>query len=312
MIARDTTTVRPLRDHMVQRIPTAREQATRQALSLTSRDEAILAAIATHGLLTTELIEMAFFPTPTDIRAQRGAPCSRAYHRLRQLWLWEFVERIELPVARVLGGRRAYLYALSELGHQHVAGQVDSSADVPEPRRLDRLDARFLEHDLRIGRLWANMQALVRQGRFRACHWTPERYLHARDIKVSDPKTGRPVAVLPDGYVELVRQNGSVLSAMVEIDMGTLTHTQFRRKLRAFQVYTTTGLYQRDWRRDDCTYLVLTTSHQRRKNLWKLARQEIGSRSWPHYWFATAAVLTPSEFVESDAWLALDGTYVGI
>ncbi len=312
MIAADTTTIRPLHDHMVRRLPTARDLSARRPLSLTVRDEAILAAIATHGLLTTELIELAFFRTPSDSHAHRGAPCSRAYHRLRQLWLWGFIERIELPVARVLGGRRAFLYTLSERGHRHVAGQSESSVALPEPRRLDRLDDRFMEHDLRIARLWAHLQALVRQGRFRACHWTPERDLHARGIKVPDPKTGWSIPVLPDGYVELERADGSAWSAMVEIDMGTLTLGQFRRKVRAFQAFLATSAIQRHEPRSRCYCLILTTSWLRLRNLWQAARPEVVSEYWPCFQFATFDVLSPNRFVESDALLTLDGDYIGL
>lgn len=312
MIAAVTTTIRPLRDHMVRRLPSARDLASRQPLALTTRDEAILAAIGIHGLLTTELIELAYFPTPVDTHAHRGAPCSRAYHRLRQLWLWGFIERIELPVARVLGGRRAFLYTLSVRGHAHVAGQAESPVALPEPRRLDRLDDRFLEHDQRIARLWAHMQALVRQGQFRACHWTPERDLHAMAITVPDPKTGRPIAVLPDGYVELERPDGTTWSAMVEIDMGTLTLRQFRRKLRAFHIYVNTFVFHRDWHRDHCAYLILANSWKRLTNVWKAARQEVPTAHWSRYRFATAAVLSPAHFGENDAWLTLDSEYVGL
>ena len=47
-------------------------------------------------------------PLPGETKA----PLRAAYTRLRLLWLWSYVERIELPVARTLGGRRPYLYAL--------------------------------------------------------------------------------------------------------------------------------------------------------------------------------------------------------
>jgi hypothetical protein len=67
-----------------------------------------------HGFLTTDLIELAFFPPR---RGSRSWASSKAYERLRELWLWGYLERIELPVARVLGGRRPFLYAL---GHQAV------------------------------------------------------------------------------------------------------------------------------------------------------------------------------------------------
>ena len=312
MVSRDLTTIQPLRDHMVRRLPSAKELAARTPLVLTARDDAILEAIATHGILTTEPIELAFFPTPPEVHAQRGAPCSRAYQRLRELWLWRFVERIELRVARALGGRRAFLYTLAERGQTYLAGQLASTATLPDPRRLDRLDDRFLEHDLRIGTLWAHMQALVRQEQFRACHWVPERDLHAQSIKVMDPLTNRPIAVLPDGYVELERLDGSVWSAMVEIDMATLTLGQFRRKLRAFETYVTGGLFQQDWQRDQCCFLILTTSWKRLKNLWKAGRQEVPPIEWRNYWFATYGALSPEHFDDSDFWLTLDGEYIGL
>jgi hypothetical protein len=215
-------------------------------------------------------------------------------------------------VAPVLGGRRAYLYTLGERGHRLVAGQVDSTNALPELCRPDRLDGRFVEHDLRIARLWAHMEASVRQGQFRFCDWTPERDLHARDIKVPDSKTGRPVTILPDGYVELERVDGSVRGAMVEIDMATLTLGQFRRKLRGFQAYMTTGLFQLHWHRDQCAYLVVTTSWKRLKSLWKAARQGLPATHWSTYQFATAAVLSPERFGGNDAWLTLNGEYVGL
>ncbi len=48
--------------------------------------------------------------------SRRDADCRLArfvaYERVRDLWLWGYLERVELPVARVLGGRRPFLYAL--------------------------------------------------------------------------------------------------------------------------------------------------------------------------------------------------------
>src|SRR6266542_4456131 len=93
-----------LRGHMVRRLPTAADVSTRSPIVLTPRDVEILAGVHLHGFLTTELVELAFFPpTSTD----RCSPSSRAYQRLRELWLWGYLERVELPVARVLDGGRS-------------------------------------------------------------------------------------------------------------------------------------------------------------------------------------------------------------
>jgi Replication-relaxation len=105
-----------LRSHLVRRLPTAAELATRAPIVLTERDENLLMAVYLHGFLTTELVELAFFPTTDEARSS-----SCAYERLRQLWLWEYLERVDLPVARLLGGRRPFLYALGRRGWRRSA-----------------------------------------------------------------------------------------------------------------------------------------------------------------------------------------------
>ena len=104
-----------LRGHYVGRLPTPEEIATRSPIVLTERDRQLLIAVHRHGFMTTDLVELAFFPPRNG---SRSSASSKAYERLRELWLWRYLERIELPVARVLGGRRPFLYAL---GQQSIA-----------------------------------------------------------------------------------------------------------------------------------------------------------------------------------------------
>jgi hypothetical protein len=80
--------------------------AKRTPVVLTDRDKDILTAIHIHRLLTTELIELAFFPESSH---GGRSPCSRAHDRLQQLWRWAYAERVEQPIARSVGGRRPYL-----------------------------------------------------------------------------------------------------------------------------------------------------------------------------------------------------------
>jgi DNA-binding MarR family transcriptional regulator len=137
----------PLRRHMVRRIPTRDDLARRTPIVLTQRDKQILKAIHTHGFLTTALIELVFFPPPP---AGRTSTCTRMYTRLDRLWRWGYVDRIELPVARVLGGRRPYLYALGERGVPVVTALLPPGAPPVHRRRLDRMVDVFVDHELLI------------------------------------------------------------------------------------------------------------------------------------------------------------------
>src|SRR5919202_122136 len=158
--------VQELRGHYVRRLPSAEEISTRQPIVLTERDQQILVAVHRHGFMTTDLVELAFYP-PRD--GSRSSASSKAYERLRELWLWGYLERIELPVARVLGGRRPFLYALGQQAVPVVRQRVGTTTLPVQPRRLDRLDHVFIDHDLKAAALWANLRAEMR--RRRGCKW---------------------------------------------------------------------------------------------------------------------------------------------
>lgn len=303
------TLATPLAGRMVLRRPTISELAERAPLVLTSRDRAVLHAVATHGFLTSELLALAFFPPASQ---GQPVPSSRAYLRLRQLWLSGFLNRLELPVTQDVSGSRPYLYALSRRGlawlHAH-GGLVEMT----EWRgRTEHVHEDLLDHDMRAAALWAQLQALVRMRRLCRCDWVPERRLRARDLRVADPRNGQMLPVLPDGYVELEFLGGAVQCWMVEIDMGTLTLRRFRRKLRAFDLYVASGLFSQEWRRADCGYLTLVGSWKRLTHLWKAARRELPEAVWDRYLFATTEVLAPECFGASDAWLTAGGKYIGL
>ncbi len=181
------TATQPISNRMLRQSRTKAEVAKRTPIALTDRDKDILTAIYLHGFLTTELIELAFFPEPSH---GRRSPCSRAYDRLQQLWRWNFAERVEQPVARSVGGRRPYLYALGRAGEPVVAQRLGQSVTRVQRRRLDRLSSVFVDHDLRIAAFWANLVALLRSTSARLGRWLPERELRARKVRVYDARTG--------------------------------------------------------------------------------------------------------------------------
>src|SRR5712691_6181663 len=162
--------IQELRGHYVRRPPTRREISTRSPIALTERDRQLLVAVHQHGFLTTDLVELAFFPASNG---SRSSASSKAYERVRDLWLWGYLERIELPVARVLGGRRPFLYSLGQQGVAFVEQRMGTATLPVQPRRLDRLDHVFIDHDLKAAALWANVKVqLIHRGSCRWISWT--------------------------------------------------------------------------------------------------------------------------------------------
>jgi hypothetical protein len=290
---------------MLRQSRTKAELAKRTLMVLTDRDKDILTAIYLHGFLTTELIELAFFPEPSH---GRRSPCSRAYDRLQQLWRWNFAERVEQPVARSVGGRRPYLYALGRAGEPVVAQRLGQSVTRVQRRRLDRLSSVFVDHDLRIAAFWANLVALLHSTRARLGRWLPERELRARKIRVYDPWTGWWLPVLPDAAFEVVYPDGSVQACLLEVDQGTLTLKRFRRKLRAFELDLAQGLGA-VLPVSSFEVLGLTHSQGRLQQLWRVARDEVPSERWGAYSFGTSDLLEPGRFREA-CWVTAENDLV--
>ena len=300
---------RELRSHLVRRLPTTAELATRAPIVLTQRDDRLLAAVHLHGFLTADLVELAFFPATDDARIW---PSSCAYERLRQLWLWEYLERIELPVARVLGGRRPFLYALGRRGLTAVRALQGGTSTAVRTRRLDRLDHVFVDHDLKAAALWAIVCNLLRSRSVRAFRWTPERDLRARRLRVRDPdRPNRWLPFLPDGAFEVVYRDGRVQHVLVEIDMGTLTLERFRRKVCAFEEFLGRGLFERHFRREHFEVAVLTASRRRLEHVWRVVRNEVKQPRWDAYLFTTFEALDPAA-LQSNAWVSADNRLTGL
>jgi Replication-relaxation len=296
-----------LRDHLVRLLPTKNDLGDRVPIVLTPRDREILAAIDLHGYLTLEVIDLVFFPSsrPDD------RPSTRAYHRLHQFWLWGYVERIELPVSRVIGGRRPFLYALSQRGLRLLDTGSTSQDAPPHRRRLDRTSELFVEHSLTVAAVWANVLALIRLRPITLGGWVADRDLRARQLRVKDPAGGRWLPFLPDAYFELHYATGRVQCCLLEVDLGTHSLKAMRRKLRAFELFLAEGLFARTWLRDDFEVLVVAPSEQRLQNITTMARQVVDSNRWDAYLFATRDVLERSRFADAE-WRCLDGSTYGL
>jgi hypothetical protein len=300
--------VQELRGHYVRRLPTPEEISTRSPIVITERDRQVLVAIHQHGFLTTDLIELAYFPPRNG---SRSSASSKAYERLRDLWLWGYLERVELPVARVLGGRRPFLYAIGQQAVPLVESRMGSWTLPVQPRRLDRLDHVFVDHDLKSAALWANLRAQLRGRRGCRWLWLGERELRAKRMRVRCGDYWLPF--LPDAYFEVTYPNGDIQCALVEVDMGTLTLRRFARKVQAFETALDDDVFRRHFpNRDEFEVLVLTSSKRRLQALRRVAARVVPGGRRDQYCFATFDTLSPTAFLTA-SWLDLDGqSYAGV
>lgn len=286
---------------MVRR-PTATELAGRAPFVITDRDQDMLAAVATHGFLTVELLSLAFYP----LQAGPLAVSARAYWRIRQLWLWGFLERVELPVPRGLRGSKPSLYMLGPQGRPYADRRLEPGVSAIV-RRVDRLDAASVPHNLVTAALWANLIAALQGTNGTVSRWIPERVLRGKKVVLRDPDDNYRLPVLPDAYFELAYNAGATVRAcFLEVDMGTLTRERFRRKVRAFQLYESSGLFEEHWGSGSMTVLVIVPSVARRDELVAVARETLHDSWWPWYAFLTVDMLDPGRFGRA-RWLRLDG-----
>src|SRR5216683_4388785 len=285
--------VQELRGHYVRRLPTPTEISTRSPIVLTERDRQLLVAVHQHGFLTTNLIELAFFPPSAG---SRSSASSKAYERVRDLWLWGYLERVELPVARVLGGRRPFLYLLGVQAVPIVEQRMGTAVLPVQARRLDRLDHVFIDHDLKAAALWANLRAELRDRRGCRWLWLGERELRAKRMRVRAPQGDYWLPFLPDAYFEITYPTEDAQACLVEVDMGTLTLRRFGRKVQAFEAALNEGVFRRHFKRDEFEVLVLTSSRRRLEALRQISACVAPGGRRDLYYFASFEALSPPTF----------------
>jgi hypothetical protein len=121
-------------------------------------------------------------------------------------------------------------------------------------RRVERLDAASVPHNLVTAALWANLMAALRGTDGEITRWIPERVPRSEKIVLRDPDTNYRLPVLPDAYFELSYGGGEDVRAyLLEVDMGTLTRERFRRKLQAFRYYQSWGCRRNTGDSGGCT-----------------------------------------------------------
>lgn len=301
--------LRLLRGGLSQPIRGRREVAARKGLVLTGRDEELLVAAYRLGFVTEAQVALALYP-PGGM-AGRATPSSCAAERLRRLWLWGYVERVELPQPREVGGRQPYLYTLGRRGVSVVQARLGADAPPVHTRRLDRLEPAHIEHDLVAAELWANLRGQVaRQPDLfpgpAPLAWRGERDLRALRLGTRDPQTRRWRPFAPDSFFRVRYWGRYVRTAAVEVDNGTLPLRRWRNKVRSFEAFLTDEAAWRPLGVRVQDVVVLVCSEARLEHLLEAAAAEVPEERWEHYLFATFDALQPAAFPTA-TWVGLAG-----
>ena len=254
-----------------------------------------------HGFLTVEHVELAFFP-PSDIRTSSS---SAAYDRVRSLWLWGYLEKVELPVARMLGGRLPCLFAIGSRAVSTLAASLGNGTRPVHQRRLERLDDRNIDHNLKAASFWANLKVLAGSATLiREWAWTAERDIRAQKRFAIDPDTQKRMTIAPDGEFRVVYPDEDVQLGFLEVDMGSVPLRHFRKKMRGFDLYLNDRYGGR--KKVIPEVYVLAHSQRRLEELRNATNAAIAKDSPVGYFFATFHVLEPIAFADT-CWQDLSG-----
>jgi hypothetical protein len=202
-------------------------------MRLTERDIRLLKDMAlSHVLSRDQIVALRYFGSVTRVNTRvRG---------LRKLGL---VRRIETPFFA------QSLYSVSvkaaDIVGERIAPLIGPRGESP----------RFLQHALSV----TNVRlALLQKG---AEHWRFEQQLRA-----SFSFAGREFQVRPDGMAIVA---GKLVA--VEVDLGHVAPAKFREKLRAFDLFVTSGECSRQWNSPTFKLLAITTGKARAASLRRLA-----------------------------------------
>lgn len=255
-------------------------------IRLTARDLDILEAVYHYRVLTTNQLQMLFFPS-----------LHRAYARLAELYTHGLLER------RFLGiyadkMNTPILYVLDKGGAE--ALRAHRGLEVVWSRSVRDITIQFLEHTLAINTVRVAVSKACRLAGFTLVKWLGENELKA-DYDYVSIRVGerlQSVSVIPDSYFVLETPMG-LTHVCLELDRGKMTVERFKKKILAYQVYYASGDYSRRYGTKSLRVLTVTLSPKRLENLRKTS-EAAGAKQ--RFWFSTLDLITPEAVLTSSIW----------
>jgi len=274
------------------RLPRNKRAERPPPMQLTERDIRVLRLVADFRYMTRDQVEKLEF-SPTTI-----SYCKR---RLSLLFHNGYLERRFLPLREAFGAARAY-YVLDQRGADVLVKVLELTRHELDWRPRDgRREPLYMEHTLRINDVRALLLVTAKDAALELA-WTDERELkrRARDHRVPDPlRAGEKITIIPDGYFTL----GGRWSFALELDRGTVEEVPFKRKVRGYGEWKTTGAYARSFGTHSLRVLFVVADARRDpRRLERIRRWTEDAKGGTMFWFAHLDELTPATMLGFPLW----------
>jgi len=281
---------------------------TASAFRVMERDVAILEALYRYRMLTRRLVEQLFFSRTSD----EGSP-TRAYKRLRSLFLHGFVECIERPFS-------PSVFRLAARGAKLLAERASvSPADFHYWGRGDDQDRHptqasllFLEHGIALAQVRIALEQAIQAHDYVIETWQDDvdfRRAKTWDTVSVDRASGKkePIKIMPDGYVALQTPRGRG-HFFIEMDRSTESVTAaWQRKILGYKAYALSGKFQRRYAvaQPNAAFRVLTVTLTpvRAEHLKSAAERYGPQAASSRFLFASLDTLTTRDPLNDPIWL---------
>lgn len=266
-------------------IPSHKRVKNPPPMRLTERDQEIILAVHEYRLLSSQHVEVLFFPSNKSNSHSRRSACQR---RLQLLFHHSYLDRLSLPL--IMGeGRSPFVYALGKAGATLVASRLNIDREkIGWKPKVNQLGAMFIDHSLAINDVQVVVNLLAGHSVWEVVSWIDESTLRSPDRKEQMPsyiKNGRLSPIYPDGYFAIkLESSAQPAHFFLEVDRATMSNYRWQEKVRAYNHFRGSGLSQHYYGTENFRILAITTGRERLANL-KRATEDAGGDVY--FWFTT-------------------------
>jgi len=257
----------------------------RGAIKITPRDVEIIKAVHSYRFLSTSQIKRRFFRSK-----------SKADRRLRRLFDYGFLDRIQLPVTQ---GRGELLYALWKQGTHLLAERLDKTLEEIGWRpKMNKLNPYHLKHELNLNQFRFTLEeAAVTNNEYSILLWKQGADLRSPQSRFKPLLKfywrRSAVILIPDALFALKGPKGRAFF-FLEIDRATETKpTIFRKKMAHYSAYYKSGTFSKQFSHKKFRVLTVTISQRR---LLSLIQNIKDLDHAPMFWFTTLEHISPDKF----------------